>query len=73
MNVGFIGLGIMGAPVALNILKRGHRLTVYNRTPSKGRPLSDSGAILASSPQDIVDVDVLISVVADDRAEMAVM
>ena len=73
MNVGFIGLGIMGVPMALNILKRGHRLTVYNRTPDKARALSDAGAIVASSPQDIVGVDVLVTVVADDRAEMAVM
>jgi 3-hydroxyisobutyrate dehydrogenase-like beta-hydroxyacid dehydrogenase len=73
MNVGFIGLGIMGAPMALNILKHGHRLTVYNRTPDKARPLIDSGAILASSPQDIGDVDVLITVVADDQAEVAVL
>jgi 3-hydroxyisobutyrate dehydrogenase-like beta-hydroxyacid dehydrogenase len=73
MNVGFIGLGIMGAPMALNILKHGHRLTVHNRTPDKARPLIDSGAILASSPQDIGEVDVLITVVADDPAELAVI
>lgn len=73
MNVGFIGLGIMGAPMALNILKRGHKLTVYNRTPDKARPLIDAGATLAPSPQEIGAVDVLITCVADGSAEDAVM
>lgn len=73
MNIGFIGTGIMGAPMALNILKRGHRLTVYNRTPEKTRPLRDAGAIVVASPQDIGDVDVLITVVSDGPAEQAVL
>ena len=33
MKVGFIGLGVMGAPMALNILKHGHELTVFDRSP----------------------------------------
>jgi len=73
MNVGFIGLGIMGAPMALNMLKRGNRLRVYNRTPDKARPLIDAGATLASSPQEIGDVDVLVTCVADGPAEEAVI
>jgi 3-hydroxyisobutyrate dehydrogenase-like beta-hydroxyacid dehydrogenase len=73
MNVGFIGLGIMGTPMALNILKRGHTLTVNNRTPEKTRPLQEAGAAVVASPADIGDVDVLITVVADDAAERAVL
>jgi 3-hydroxyisobutyrate dehydrogenase-like beta-hydroxyacid dehydrogenase len=73
MNVGFIGLGIMGAPMALNILKRGHELAVYNRTPDKARPLVEAGATLAPAPQEIGDVDVLITCVADGPAEDAVI
>lgn len=73
MNVGFIGLGIMGAPMALNILKRGHRLTVYNRTADKARPLTDAGATLVSSPQEIGAVDVLMTCVADGPAEEAMI
>src|ERR1700733_14841247 len=61
MNVGFIGLGIMGAPMALNILKADHKLTVYNRTPAKAQPLFDAGARLASAPQEFGDVDLLIT------------
>src|SRR6202162_3097121 len=37
MDVGFIGLGHMGTPMARNLLKAGHRLTVYTRTRSKGK------------------------------------
>ena len=33
MKVGFIGIGVMGGPMALNILKHGHELTVYDRSP----------------------------------------
>ncbi len=73
MHVGFIGLGIMGAPMALNIRKRGHRLTVYNRTPEKARPLIEAGATLAPSPQEIGDVEALITCVADGAAEDAML
>ena len=73
MHVGFIGLGIMGAPMALNILKRGHRLSVYNRTPDKARPLVAAGATLVKAPQDIGDVEVLITCVADGPAEDAML
>jgi len=73
MNVGFMGLGNMGSPMALNILKCGHRLTVYNRTLEKARPLKDAGATLVPSPQDIGDVDVLITVLSDGPAEDAVI
>ena len=73
MNVGFIGLGNMGTPMALNILKGGHRLTVYNRTVKKAGPLTAAGATLVSSPQDIGTVDVLITVLSDGPAEEAVI
>ena len=73
MNVGFIGLGNMGAPMAMNILKSGCRLTVHNRTPDKARPLVEAGATLASSPQDIGDVEILVTVVSDGPAEEAMI
>src|SRR5208283_4869494 len=73
MNVGFVGLGNMGTPMALNILKSGHRLTVYNRTVGKARLLTEAGATLATSPQEIGDVDVLITVLSDGPAEDAVI
>ena len=69
MRVGFIGLGIMSAPVAMNILKDGHPLTVYNRSPEKTRPFVGAGAKVVASPAEIDDVDVLVTCVADDLAE----
>jgi len=73
MNVGFIGLGMMGAPMALNILKRDHRLTVYNRTPEKARALRDAGATVVAAPQDVGAVDVLVTMVSDGPTEEAVI
>lgn len=51
LRAGFIGLGLMGRPMALNILKAGYHLTVYNRTKSKTEPLSEMGAQVADSPR----------------------
>jgi len=49
-RIGFIGLGIMGQPMAANILKGGFPLTVYNRTPGKADELAAAGAEVAGSP-----------------------
>ena len=49
-NIGFIGLGIMGQPMSLNLLKAGHRLTVYNRTAGKAEPMKAVGAQVAPTP-----------------------
>lgn len=51
MKVAFIGLGNMGEPMAQNILKAGHDLTVYNRTKSKADGLKKAGAKVAASPR----------------------
>jgi 3-hydroxyisobutyrate dehydrogenase len=51
MNVGFIGMGTMGAPMALNILKAGHEVVVYNRTREKELPLAEAGALRAATPR----------------------
>lgn len=49
-RVGFVGLGIMGAPMAANLLKAGFALTVWNRTPARMEPLLALGASAANSP-----------------------
>jgi len=49
MNVGFIGLGQMGAGMAANLVKAGHRVTVFNRTPAKAEALTARGAKLVTS------------------------
>ena len=53
-TIGFIGLGIMGQPMALNLAKAGHKLAVYNRTPGKTAALEAAGARVAASPADAV-------------------
>ena len=52
MKIGFIGLGTMGRPMALNLLRAGHAMRVYNRTPSKMEPLVAEGAAAAESCAD---------------------
>ncbi|WP_181305901.1 NAD(P)-dependent oxidoreductase [Rufibacter sp. XAAS-G3-1] len=53
MNVGFIGLGIMGSRMAANLQKAGHTLVVYNRTPGKAEALVSNGATLADTPEEV--------------------
>ena len=53
MKVGFIGLGVMGSPMALNILKGGHELTVYDRSPEAMARLVAAGAKAAASPREV--------------------
>ena len=52
-KIGFIGLGIMGAPMADNLIKAGYNLVVYNRTKSKADDLIKLGAELGDSPSDV--------------------
>jgi 3-hydroxyisobutyrate dehydrogenase len=66
MRIGFIGLGIMGRPMALNLMKAGHSLTVYNRTPEKCSPLVDAGARRADSPHEAAEgCEIVITIVSD--------
>src|SRR6056300_959569 len=52
-NVGFIGLGVMGAPMALNILKGGHTLSVFDLNPDAVARLVEAGAKACSSPREV--------------------
>lgn len=52
-TLGYIGLGIMGAPMAKNLLDAGYPMVVWNRTASKAEPLVDAGATLADGPADV--------------------
>ncbi len=68
MDVGFIGLGHMGARMARNLVKAGHRLTVYNRTRSKAEELGAEGAQVADRVADACRGEVVITMLADDAA-----
>jgi len=68
-TIGFIGLGIMGQPMALNLLKAGHKLTVYNRSAGKTEPLRAAGAQVASTPAAAAkDAEFVIIIVTDSAA-----
>jgi 3-hydroxyisobutyrate dehydrogenase-like beta-hydroxyacid dehydrogenase len=68
-SIGFIGLGIMGEPMALNLLKAGHKLAVYNRTASKAEPLRQAGAQVCSTPAAAAkDADFVVVIVTDSAA-----
>ncbi|MGH9574760.1 MAG: NAD(P)-dependent oxidoreductase [Candidatus Acidiferrales bacterium] len=69
MSIGFVGLGLMGKPMAQNLLKAGFPLTVWNRTASKADDLVRGGANLAANPREVAErSDVLITIVSDPPA-----
>jgi 3-hydroxyisobutyrate dehydrogenase-like beta-hydroxyacid dehydrogenase len=72
MKIGFIGLGKMGSAIAGNILKAGHELTVWNRSPEPVAELAKNGARAAKSPEETMQGDALFSMLASDAAVRAV-
>ncbi|MDQ2843445.1 MAG: NAD(P)-dependent oxidoreductase [Acidobacteriota bacterium] len=69
MELGFIGLGKMGTGMAQNLLRAGHKLTVYNRTPEKVAALVKEGATAARTPADVArNSEALFTMLSDDRA-----
>ena len=68
-TIGFIGLGLMGRPMAANLLKAGFAVTVWNRTASRMEPLVAQGARAAATPREAAAAaDVLITIVSDPPA-----
>lgn len=73
-RIGFIGLGLMGKPMAQNLLRAGYPLVVYNRSHTPLEELAQAGAIVATSPQDLAQqVDVVITCVSDSPDVEAVV
>lgn len=68
MKVGFIGLGAMGAGIAANILRDGHDVIAWNRSPEPVKALAAKGAKAATKPEDAVHADCLFSMLANDAA-----
>ncbi|HPF71821.1 MAG TPA: NAD(P)-dependent oxidoreductase [Candidatus Krumholzibacteria bacterium] len=69
----FLGLGIMGRPMALNLLKAGFPLTVWNRDPAKTAPLVDAGAAAAPTAREAAaGADLVFVMVSDPAAALAV-
>jgi 3-hydroxyisobutyrate dehydrogenase-like beta-hydroxyacid dehydrogenase len=72
MKLGFIGLGQMGAGIAANLLKAGHAVSVFNRTPAKRAPLVQLGAREAATVAEACGAEVIITMLADDEAVSAI-
>src|SRR5206468_10456110 len=69
MNIAFIGLGNMGSAMATNLLKAGHKLTVFNRTRVHADALNALGARVAATPGEAADgAEIAITMLADDHA-----
>lgn len=73
MEAAFLGLGAMGHAMATNLLRAGHRLHVWNRSPEKARDLEAAGAQLAGTPADAARTGAVLTSLADDEAVLAVV
>jgi len=66
MQIGFIGLGRMGGHVAENLLKAGHGVTVWNRSPAPVQELVARGAVAAKTPEEALQGDAVFSMLSND-------
>jgi 3-hydroxyisobutyrate dehydrogenase-like beta-hydroxyacid dehydrogenase len=73
MDIGFIGLGEMGSAIATNLLKAGHNVRVWNRSPQGGAKLAALGATVVDTPALAFARDAVFSMLADDTALRAVL
>lgn len=73
MKIGFIGLGQMGSAIAANLLQAGHDVTVWNRSSDKTDALVEAGARRAATPVEAAQGEVVMTMLADDRAVEAVV
>ena len=68
-NIGFIGTGLMGFPMAKNILRAGYKVRAFNRSKNKAEPLKDFGAEISNSIGELVKAsDVVITMLTNDDA-----
>jgi 3-hydroxyisobutyrate dehydrogenase-like beta-hydroxyacid dehydrogenase len=72
MKIGFIGLGHMGAAMAANLIRAGHDVSVFNRSPGKGAALIELGAHEAANLAEACDGEVVITMLANDDAASGV-
>jgi 2-hydroxy-3-oxopropionate reductase len=69
-SIAFIGLGIMGSPMAVHLAKAGHDVVGYNRTPDKAQPLIDAGGRAATSVADAVSGAEIVAVMVPDSPDV---
>ena len=75
MKVGFIGVGVMGAPMALNIIKKGHELTVFDHSPDAIARMVKAGAKAAATPKEVgAASDIVVTMLPEPQhVEQAVL
>ena len=74
MKIAFIGLGIMGKPMAKNLIKAGHELFVFDRNPAANEEMKAAGAnICASSADTVKNVDLVITMLPNSPQVKSVM
>ena len=74
MQIGFIGIGLMGFPMAKNLLKSGYNLKAFNRSQDKAERLREFGAVISTSIKEVVtNSDIIITMLTDDTAVDKVM
>ncbi len=73
MDIGFIGLGAMGELIVPRLMQAGHKVTGWNRTRDKARPLIDAGMAFADTPRAVAErSEIVFSIVTDSKAVRAV-
>src|SRR4028118_1438076 len=69
-KVGFIGLGIMGKPMAKNLVQAGYELAVHNRSPEKAQELAREGATAAESPREVAGQSDIVIIMLPDSPDV---
>ena len=69
-KVGFVGLGIMGKPMAKNLMAAGYELTVNNRSPQKAEELGEEGATVAGSPREAAEGNGIVITMLPDSPDV---
>ena len=69
-TIGFIGLGVMGKPMAKNLIKAGHRLVVHNRSRAAADEVAKDGATAASSPADVAKAATIVITMVPDTPDV---
>lgn len=70
-KIGFIGLGIMGLPMAKNLMEAGHELVLYNRTRKKAEEIAGNGATVADSPKEVAEESDIVITMLPDSPDVA--
>jgi 3-hydroxyisobutyrate dehydrogenase len=73
MHIGIAGIGKMGAAIALRLMEVGHRISVWNRSTDKAKPVVDAGATLVATPAALANnAEAVITILTDAAAVDAV-